>query len=106
MIRHVSYDIADGDNFNEAKYPEVVHEVEELSRHFSLVPGNHKSDIVISYLKDHCIKTEYLLTNKRVVEKIVFGAVGTFYTEALFSSSRGHSLFVEDLEDFIKTNFS
>jgi len=106
MIRHVSYDITDDDSFDKAKYPEVVHEVQELSRHFSLIPGNHKSDIVISYLKDHCIRTEYLVTNKRVVDKIVLGSLSTFYTEALFLSSRDHSVFVEDLEYFIKTNFN
>jgi hypothetical protein len=106
MISHSLYDIKNDETFDQLKYGEISQELDRISRAIFFLPGNHKSDIVISFLKDHTIRKDYLETNKRVIEKIISTSLPTCCTEALFNSCQNNPNFLRDFENFIKTNFN
>jgi hypothetical protein len=105
-MKTITYHVNTGETFEKSNFPEVRQEIEQMADFLLLIPGNHKSDIIISYCKDHCIRAEYIVTNKRVVDKILSGSLNYEYTEALFVSCREQSAFLNGFEAFIRTNFT
>lgn len=92
-------------HFDERRHPGVKQELEEIAEALFLIPGDHKGDIVISYFKDRRITTEYLKTDKRVVEKILSGAINGYHTEALLSANRSNQGFLDEFEHYIHDHF-
>src|SRR5687768_11480090 len=102
MIHNKIFDVKDSDIFDRADYPQVVQELNEVSRVLHLIPGNRKGDIMISFFKDRFIKTEYLTTNRRVVDKVLSGSLNTHFIEELFSSCRNNTAFLGEYELYIQ----
>ena len=96
-----TYRINEQDNFDIHRYPEVESEIGFVSRHLKELQTDHKTEIVISFLKDHCISTAWLESNEGVVKIITSGFLNTRQTEALFSACKHHSRFLADFEHYI-----
>lgn len=97
--------IKDGDIFRPEAHDDVVRELDKIHNTLYLIPGNHKADIIISYFKDRSIKTSYLTTNRRVVEKVRSGSLSAYYIGELFAWCRGNVAFLNSFEQFIQKVF-
>jgi hypothetical protein len=97
-----NYDVKGDDIFAGRLYPDVVKELDGLGRGFAGMHGDHKADIVISFLKDHSIRSEWLGTNTALVRSLTSGSPGAPHLEALFISCKGNPTFLKGLEDYIK----
>ena len=106
MNRRILFQIGDDESFDESKYPKISREMDELSREVYLLAGDHKAEVIISFLKNHCISSAYLPGNGRIVRKLISGAVETTWTEALFESCQGNSIFLRAFELYIKEHFN
>jgi hypothetical protein len=104
MFNH--YDIKDTDTFEESVYPGIVKEIEALQETMLEIKGLHKIEIIISFLRFHSIKTEWISTNKDVTRLMTSRSVGTSELEELFDSSKKNSGFSNELESYIKAKLT
>ena len=98
-----SYTVKDADTFDIHRYPDVKSEIEVISKHLGKVQADHKTEIVISFLKDHCITTAWLQGNEGVVKMMTSGFFNTRQTETLFNACRHNRGFLEGFEQYISS---
>lgn len=79
--------------FNPGDFPLVVSEIDFLSLSLRGINSNYRSDIVISYLKDHAIKATWARANPRVTELLILTTFPTSHIEAIFVSCRQNLIF-------------
>jgi hypothetical protein len=97
------YTIKDTDTFDIHRYPEVESEIVIISKHLNKLQANHKSEIVISFLKDHCIRTAWLKDNAEVAKMMTSGFLNTRQTESLFNTCKHNNRFLTGFEQYISS---
>jgi len=100
------YNIKDTDRFNPANYPGVVAELNTMNKELVETSIYYKEDIIISYLKDHRIRRDWIHANEKLVEMIISGSFPISNIELLFESSRANKTFTQDLESYIKKSYT
>lgn len=95
------YEVRERDIFQLQFYPEVQNELVVISKRLKQMPGDHKTEIVISFLKDHCIKTEWFRNNGDVIKLITSRFFNTEHIEALFNGGKSNRAFISDFEKCI-----
>jgi len=100
------YEIKEQDTFDLRFYPEVQNELLVITRHLKQLPGDHKAEIVISYLKDHCIATPWFKGNNDIIKFITSRQLDTPHMEALFNGCRNNRVFRNDFERCITTSLA
>lgn len=100
------YEVKKQDAFQLQFYPEVQKELVIISGHLKQVSGNHKAEIVISFLKDHCIRTDWFEENNDVIKLITSRFFITEHMEALFNGSKGHTRFIAEFENCISKSLA
>lgn len=100
-MRH-KYEVREQDMFDQVFYPDVMNELEAINVNTRRMSGNDKSDIVISFLKDHCIKIGWVERNPKLVKYITSRSLATTHIESLFDSCRGNTSFLGGFEACIR----
>ena len=96
-----AYKIGGDDAFDIGCYPDVKSEVTIMSTHLNRLQGDHKAEIVVSFLKDHCIRTIWFRGNEDVVKMLTSGFLATRHIESLFNSCKHNRKFLADFEHYI-----
>jgi hypothetical protein len=94
--------IGEIEKFNPDNYPKMVAELATMLQNINHISVYYKKDIVVSYLKDHSIKTEWISANPNLAELMASGKLSTTHMETLFESCRWNKAFRTDLERYIK----
>ncbi len=95
--------IGEVQNFKAEDFPFMISELAELVTMLTDTSVYYRRDIVISYLKDHKIKTEWIDANPTVAEKMLSGKLKTQNLEALFESCKWNKAFRNAYETYIKS---
>ena len=98
---YIKYDIQATDTFDESRYSHVASELASLASSTSDMESTNKSAIIISYLKDHSIRVDWLKNDKQLTQAITARSYNTSHIEALFDGCRNHKAFLHDFEDYI-----
>jgi hypothetical protein len=98
------YDINDTDKFDCLDYPVVMNELTTIKDRISYLPNFNKGDIIISYFKDHTIKTDFVNANPKLIKLITSGSFQAAHIELLFESCRKKPRFLKSFEDYIINN--
>lgn len=106
MSLHNPYNVSDNDEFSASDYPRVVDELAALNKGTVHVPVDHKTDMIISYLKDHCLDTGWIHSNPALATLITSKSFSTLQIESLFESCRKNVAFLADFETYINQVFS
>lgn len=93
--------IKEYETFSPANYPKAFHELSILNQGISHIAIYFKVEIIISYLKDHTLKTDWVEANPALARMITSGFFKTPYLEALFESCRNNKTFLMDFEGYI-----
>ena len=93
--------IKDYETFDPANYPKACHELSVLSQGISQISNYYKVEIIISYLKDHSLKPDWVEANPALSRMITSGFFKTSNLESLFESCRNNKVFLYDLEEYI-----
>ena len=104
MFQYRKYNIRNTDQFRPDDYPKILNELSDISSGIAGLSGLHKEDIIVSFLKDHSLKNEWLTANPAVAGLITSKHFETTHLESLFDSCRVNIRFAEDLEDFVRKN--
>ena len=106
MFQYRRYNIRNTDQFRPDDFPKVVSELSDINNGTSGLPVLHKGDMIISFLKDHSIKTDWLTANPALAGLITSRHFETTHLESLFESCAINNEFAEELEDYIRKNIS
>jgi len=106
MFQYRRYNIRNTDQFRPDDYPKVLDELMNINNGIAGLPGSDKGDIIISYLKDHSIKGEFLNSHPGLAGLMTSRHFETTHLESLFDSCSVNSEFTEELEKFIRKNIS
>lgn len=101
-----AYKIPDAEVFQIQEYPRVAAELLVMRKQLNSMPGTDKILIVISYFKDHRIKTALISDNEGFVKLITSGFLTSLHIEALFVASNANAAFTRDFEQFITATLS
>ena len=99
---YINYTVTDNDTSDQNNYYDVLLELPSLNKHLADIESNAKSEIIISFLKDHCIHTDLLTGNKKLAETITSGFLKLHHTESLFQSCQGNKVFLKDFEAYVR----
>lgn len=102
MIDAGQYIVSETRTFGIQDFPEVQQEIIRIREKTSRMPSPHKADIVISFLKDHMIKSEWVLADPELVALITSSQAGTKNIERLFAGSQKNVPFLFGLENYIR----
>jgi hypothetical protein len=70
------------------------------------MPIAFKAEIVISYLRDHSLKNEWISANPEVVKFLLSSSFVTVHMESLFNYCRLKPDYRQSFESYIKTILS
>lgn len=96
------YEVNSDDQFQQDAYPSVISELENINRNTARMSGSFRSDIVISFLKDHSLEIQWIEKNPKLVKFITSRSLPTSHIESLFESCRGNRSFLTGFEACIK----
>jgi hypothetical protein len=93
--------IRDYEQFSPANHPMAIHELSALIQGLSQIAIYFKVEIIVSFLKNHCLKNDWIDANPALTRMITSGFFKTSHLEALFTSYRNNNIFIKDLESYI-----
>src|SRR5688572_10178588 len=99
----IKYDIKATDIFSAELFPLMTTELAAISKRLSQIPCKNRSEIVISFLKDHCLKTTWLGESKTTTDLITSRTFKTTNIESVFESCRTNNQFLMSFEKYIQT---
>ena len=94
--------IKSNDIFRAADFPMMVNELAAIKKEIADEPGYFRADIIISYLKDHCIKNDWIKANPELTKIITSGTFTTGQLESVFQRCRNYKIFLDDFENYIR----
>jgi hypothetical protein len=97
------YKIENEDVFDIKQYPEIEIEITNFLKHSNHLHNDHKAQVMISFLRDHCVKTSLLQENEEFVRMIRSGLYSLTKTEELFDACKQNHNFTDGLEAYIST---
>jgi hypothetical protein len=99
------FKITDTEEFHLSDFPLLVKEVKDLKTNLgkSTMPDN--DEIIISYLKDHMIRSKLALSHPVLVD-ILTTTGACPYLEDLFEASKDNKPFQRELEKYLKTELN
>ena len=98
MLKYNSEEI-----FNAERFPEMKGELSSLIQKIENTPRYFKAEIIISYFKSHCIKSEWIRVNPELVTFLLSENFITRHIESLFDWCRLKPLYLRAYESYIKT---
>ena len=96
------FDTENTEIFNAGALPGMVNELAAVIQGIEDSPVYFKPQIIISYLKNHSIKTDWINANPELTAIIISGSLSTIYMESLFERHSTNKPFLEDFEAYIK----
>ena len=88
-------------SFSANDYPEVLKEIRILKAFLLNVPSLHRVEIIISFLKNHSLKTAWILENPKLTQLVVSGSCKTTTLEGLFEKFKNNKASLRHLEEYI-----
>ena len=92
-----------GDRFTSQNYPPVMREFEQLKASVAHIPEHYKGEIIVSFLKYHCLSNNWIEANPAMCAFIVSKSFRAPEIEAVFEGCRADETFLKGLEDYILT---
>ncbi|HVT84175.1 MAG TPA: hypothetical protein VHD35_03190 [Chitinophagaceae bacterium] len=102
MFQYSKYKIDPEDSFQPDDFPKVRDELADLCHGIAGLPADHKKEIVLSFIKNHLLNTDWLKSNPELTSLVTSGAFATGHLESLFDSCRMNKQFQQEYEDYIR----
>jgi hypothetical protein len=91
--------------FDQANYPLIEEEIQLINKKSADYPLYFKVEMIISFLKDHCLQTSWVKANLQLAGLVTSGTLFTGHIESLFESCRNNAIFRKELESHLKRKF-
>ena len=97
------YLIKDSDDFQASQFPQIIEDLEEITRATDGVSAADSADMLLSVCKGQGMKPEWAKAHPGFAEKINTQSLPTKNLEALFDSCSKNPGFEQQLETYIRT---
>lgn len=94
------------EQFSPENFPEAVAELPGIVKSMKSTSDYFRRDIILSYLKDHSIRTEWIAANPQVASIMTSGEFHGANLEKLFESCRWNKSFRKDLETYVRSHLT
>jgi hypothetical protein len=101
MLNIINNSIKDHVKFSPANYPIAVHELTILIQGISHIPIYYNVEIIVSYLKNHSLKIDWIDANPALTRMITSGFFKTTHLESIFESCRNNKAFLNEFEQYL-----
>lgn len=105
MFKYQKFLISSTDHFDPASYPFLQERIAFAKKELTTVPSMYRTEMLVSFLKDHCINSKWVADNPRGAELISSKALPLADIEELFEESKNCFVFKNELECYIKEQF-
>jgi hypothetical protein len=102
MIPFFKYTIEENTHFVATDYPDVMEEAAAIKEKLSSLPLLHRTDIFISFFKNHSLYTKWISDNPMVTGLVSSGSLKAPHIEGLFESCLRISPFLAEYEYYIR----
>lgn len=106
MLPYNKYLIKHTDRFDPASFSSVHEEVIAINAQTGHLPVLFKPEIIVSFLKDHCLQNNWMKGNPGLTALVTSGSLFTGHIELLFESCRNNPGFRQDLESYLQEGFT
>ena len=105
MFTYQRFLIRQDDHFHIENFPFLEDKIAATQKELLKLPSPNRADMLVSYLKEHCIPSEWVLANPVLAEQIRSKEWPLIDFEDLFESSKGNLQFQAELEAYIREQF-
>jgi hypothetical protein len=98
--------IKETDRFDPNNFPQLETSLEKIVGDLNREPAGPKADMLLSFVKDHCINSQYVIDHPKLATLISTKSLPLGNIEELFESSRNNPSFKKDLENHIRSYFA
>ena len=98
--------VRETDRFDPCNFPQLQTSLEQIVTQLNREPAGPKADMLLSFVKDHCINSQQVVDHPRLATLISTKSLPLGSIEDLFESSRGNPSFKKDLEAHIRSYFA
>lgn len=91
------------DVFSASESADMVKELNALKERTAQMPLYFKTEIIISYLKNHSIKNDWIEANPSLAKLMTSNTCVTNHIESLFIFCRNKQPYLRDYEAYIKS---
>ncbi len=102
MIPFFKYTVEENTHFVAVDYPYVVEELASIKKKLSTLPLQHRTDIFISFFKNHSLSSQWISDNPMVTGLVTSGNLKAPHIEGLFESCLRISPFLSEFEYYIR----
>lgn len=102
MLTNNKLPLGDNDHFLPSEYPELNASIQLLARQLENEP-TIKGDMLLSFVKDHCIASTQVKDFPRLAGLISTGPLPLKEMENLFAAGKKNPVFNQELEEYIRT---
>ncbi len=102
MNRYSLYHIKEADRFDPFHFPKVETEMIAIATAAAGITGVNKQQAIISYLKNHSMRTGWVNSHPDLAKKLASESISTSHTESLFESGKNNPGFILELESYIR----
>ena len=95
--------IGEADRFDAAHFPELQKSLANIAGLMSSEPKGPAADMLLSFVKDHCINSQLVIHHPRLAALISTKELPLGIMEDLFEASRKNSSFRQELELHIRS---
>ena len=101
MNRYNLYYIQEADSFDPFNFPKVETEMTAIAKAAAGIAVDGKQEAIISYLKNHSLRTEWVNANPVLAKQLASDSIITLHVESLFDSGKNNPRFILGLESYI-----
>lgn len=106
MLQYQKYLIKDNDQFDPEFFSFVMEDMKLIREQTDHVLPAFKTEIILSFLKNHSLDKEWLNANPELAKLINSGTLPTSNIESLFDSCLNRPVFRQQMEAFFAKGFA
>ena len=106
MFKYQKFLVGPADHFDPAFYPFLEEKISFAKKELETMPSVHRTEMLVSFLKEHWIKSEWVAANPGLAEMISSKVLPLADLEELFESCKNNTVFTTELETYLKEKFA
>jgi hypothetical protein len=105
MLKYRKYLVKDNDQFDPESFSFIIEDMKLIREQTDHVLPTFKTEIILSFLKNHSLEKEWSDTNPELTRLITSGSLPTGNIESLFDSCLTKPVFRQQMEAFFTKGF-
>jgi hypothetical protein len=102
MFMYKKYLISNSDHFDPEQYTFIAEDLAAMIDQIKIVAPYFKAEIIVSFLKDRCLESEWITANPVLAQLVTSKSVYSSKIESLFDSCKNNPAFGQQLETYLK----